>query len=127
MRRLIALVLVAVLGSSCVYYNTFYSARKYYNRATAGEPGPRVFSFRVAPQQGEVVTQNNQRDSLVEVRDTRERIALIFEDIDGTPPRTPWQQAELDRVLNAVGELSACLTRLSSSGLNSPFFTSSSS
>ena len=38
MRRLIALVLVAVLGSSCVYYNTFYSARKYYNRATAGEP-----------------------------------------------------------------------------------------
>ena len=37
-------------------------------------------------------------------------IALIFEDIDGTPPRTPWQQAELDRVLNAVGELSACLT-----------------
>jgi uncharacterized membrane protein len=47
-------------------------------RATAGEPGPRVFSFKVAPQQGEVVTQNNVRQSLVDVRDTRERI-LYFE------------------------------------------------
>ncbi len=47
-------------------------------RATASEPGPRVFSFRVAPQQGEVVTQNNARESLVEVRDTREKI-LYFE------------------------------------------------
>jgi len=47
-------------------------------RATASTPGPRVFTFKVAPQQGEVVTQNNQRDSLVDVRDTRERI-LYFE------------------------------------------------
>ena len=47
-------------------------------RATASEPGPRVFSFRVAPQQGEVVTQNNVRESLVDVRDTREKI-LYFE------------------------------------------------
>src|SRR5712692_5828731 len=37
-------------------------------------------------------------------------IALIFEDIDGTAPRTPWQQPELDRVLVAVGELSSALT-----------------
>ena len=37
-------------------------------------------------------------------------IALIFEDIDGTAPQTPWQQAELDRVLVAVGQLSAALT-----------------
>jgi aminoglycoside phosphotransferase (APT) family kinase protein len=37
-------------------------------------------------------------------------IALIFEDIDGTAPRTPWRQPELDRVLVAVGELSSALT-----------------
>jgi uncharacterized membrane protein len=37
-----------------------------------------VFTFKVAPQQGEVVTQNNQRDSLVDVRDVREKI-LYFE------------------------------------------------
>lgn len=47
-------------------------------RATASEPGPRVFRFHVAPQPGEVVTQNNVRESLVDVRDTRERI-LYFE------------------------------------------------
>ena len=47
-------------------------------RATASEPGPRVFSFHVAPQQGEVVTQNNVRESLVDVRDSREKI-LYFE------------------------------------------------
>jgi hypothetical protein len=37
-------------------------------------------------------------------------IALIFEDIEGTTPQTPWQQAELDRVLRAIEELSASLT-----------------
>jgi len=37
-------------------------------------------------------------------------IALIFEDIEGAAPRTPWRQAELDRVLRAVEELSASLT-----------------
>src|SRR6266566_5791887 len=34
----------------------------------------------------------------------------MFEDIDGTTPRTPWQAAELDRVLRAIEELSAGLT-----------------
>ena len=37
-------------------------------------------------------------------------IALIFEDIDGTAPQTPWQQPELDRVLVAVAALSSALT-----------------
>ena len=37
-------------------------------------------------------------------------IALIFEDIDGTAPQTPWRQPELNRVLVAVGELSSALT-----------------
>lgn len=37
-------------------------------------------------------------------------IALVFEDIEGTTPRTPWQQSELDRVVFAVGELTSVLT-----------------
>jgi len=37
-------------------------------------------------------------------------IALIFEDIDGATPRTPWQEPELDRVLVAIGELTSVLT-----------------
>jgi uncharacterized membrane protein len=47
-------------------------------RATAAEPGPRIFRFRVPPQPGEDVTQNNVREALIDVRDTREKI-LYFE------------------------------------------------
>lgn len=46
----------------------------------------------------------------LEAYDDSEWIALIFEDIEGTTPRTPWNQAELDRVLVSVGELSSALT-----------------
>jgi uncharacterized membrane protein len=41
---------------------------------TATEAGPRTFRFLIAPQEGEQVTQNNARDSLVEVTDRQERV-----------------------------------------------------
>jgi uncharacterized membrane protein len=47
-------------------------------RFTATEPGSRLFRFRIAPRPGELVTQNNQREALIDVRDTREKI-LYFE------------------------------------------------
>ena len=47
-------------------------------RFTAAEPGPRVFTFRVAPQPGELLPENNARDVLVDVRERREKI-LYFE------------------------------------------------
>ncbi len=47
-------------------------------RFTASEAGPRVFHLRISPQPGEVVTQNNQRDVQIDVRDRKERI-LYFE------------------------------------------------
>ncbi len=47
-------------------------------RAIASESGPRLFKFRVAPQDGETVTQNNTREVLINVRDARERI-LYYE------------------------------------------------
>jgi uncharacterized membrane protein len=47
-------------------------------RAEAGLPGARVFTFRVTPLPGEVVTQNNARQALVEVVDAREKV-LYFE------------------------------------------------
>jgi uncharacterized membrane protein len=37
-----------------------------------------LFKFRVAPQQGELVTQNNERQALINVRDEREKI-LYYE------------------------------------------------
>ncbi len=47
-------------------------------RFTASEAGPRLFHLRISPQPGEVVTQNNQRDVQIDVRDRKERI-LYFE------------------------------------------------
>jgi uncharacterized membrane protein len=47
-------------------------------RATAGDAGPRLFRFRVPPQAGELVTQNNTRETLIDVRDSKEKI-LYFE------------------------------------------------
>lgn len=38
------------------------------------------------------------------------RVALVLEDIDGRQPRVPWDRAELDRVLDAVGDLARVLT-----------------
>ncbi|MGE3269926.1 MAG: aminoglycoside phosphotransferase family protein [Chloroflexota bacterium] len=37
-------------------------------------------------------------------------VVLVFEDVDGRHPHTPWQPAELDRVLQALDALSASLT-----------------
>jgi uncharacterized membrane protein len=47
-------------------------------RFTVNEAGPRVLRFRVSPQQGELVTENNSREALVDVRDRKEKI-LYFE------------------------------------------------
>jgi uncharacterized membrane protein len=46
-------------------------------RLKATETGPRVFRFRVPPQDGEEVPQNNQRDVLAEVFDTRQKVLYI--------------------------------------------------
>jgi uncharacterized membrane protein len=47
-------------------------------RFTAAEAGPRVFTFRIAPRPGELVTQNNARDALIEVANRKEKI-LYYE------------------------------------------------
>ena len=47
-------------------------------RFTVDEAGPRVLRFRVPPQAGELVAENNQREALIDVRDRREKI-LYFE------------------------------------------------
>ncbi|MEO8680701.1 MAG: glutamine amidotransferase, partial [Vicinamibacterales bacterium] len=47
-------------------------------RFTVSEAGPRVLRFRVSPQAGELVTENNAREALIDVRDRKEKI-LYFE------------------------------------------------
>lgn len=43
-------------------------------RVMATDPGARILTFRIAPQPGEVIPQNNTRESMVTVVDRRERI-----------------------------------------------------
>lgn len=47
-------------------------------RFTVNEAGPRVLRFRVSPQEGELVTENNAREALIDVRDRKEKV-LYFE------------------------------------------------
>jgi len=47
-------------------------------RFTASDAGPRLFSFRIAPEADEMVTQNNVRNTLIVVEDKREKV-LYFE------------------------------------------------
>jgi uncharacterized membrane protein len=47
-------------------------------RFMANDAGARLFRFRIAPQEGEEVTQNNARDALLEVRDRVEKV-LYYE------------------------------------------------
>jgi len=47
-------------------------------RFTVTEAGPRVLRFRVSPQPGELVTENNAREALIDVRDRKEKV-LYFE------------------------------------------------
>ena len=47
-------------------------------RFMASDAGPRLFRFRVAPQAGEQVAENNARDALIQVNDRREKV-LYFE------------------------------------------------
>lgn len=47
-------------------------------RITVEEEGPRVLRFRVPALPGELVSENNQREALIDVRDRREKV-LYFE------------------------------------------------
>ena len=67
-----------IIGSEKVQLPSDGSPAQVRVRAIASEPGPRLFKFKVSPQEGELVTQNNVRESLVNVRDAREQI-LYFE------------------------------------------------
>jgi hypothetical protein len=54
-------------------------------RFKAADEGPRSFRFRIPVQNGEEVEPNNQRDTLIDVRQRREKILLV----DGEPRPEP--------------------------------------
>jgi len=67
-----------IVGSQDIKFPNDGSAATARVRFTVADAGPRVFRFRVAPQDGEIVTENNAREAMIDVRDRREKI-LYFE------------------------------------------------
>jgi uncharacterized membrane protein len=67
-----------IVGSQQVKLPDDGSAATARVRFTVADPGARVFRFRVAPQDGELVTENNAREAMIDVRDRREKI-LYFQ------------------------------------------------
>ena len=67
-----------IVGSHQVQLPADGSAATARVRFTVADAGARVFRFRVAPQDGELVTENNVREAMIDVRDRREKI-LYFQ------------------------------------------------
>jgi uncharacterized membrane protein len=67
-----------IVGSQQVRLPDDGSAATARVRFSVADAGPRVFRFRVAPQDGELVTENNAREAMIDVRDRREKI-LYFQ------------------------------------------------
>src|SRR5690606_39445190 len=67
-----------IVGSQTVQLPSDGSAATARVRFTAADAGPRVFRFKVAPQDGELVVENNTREAMIDVRDRREKI-LYFQ------------------------------------------------
>jgi uncharacterized membrane protein len=70
-------------------------------RFKASDAGPQVFTFRIPVQNGEQVTQNNERQALIDVFDNREKVLYL----EGEPrPEAKFikQATDLDNNLQVV-------------------------
>ena len=76
-------------------------------RFTANEAGARLFRFKVPPQAGEQVTQNNARDALIEVDDRAREGALLSKASRAPKPSSSRRAVEDDKNLQVVDRCSA--------------------
>jgi uncharacterized membrane protein len=70
-------------------------------RFTANEAGARLFRFTIPTQPGEQVTQNNMRETLIQVKDTREKV-LYYEGEPRPEAKFVRRAVEDDRNLQVV-------------------------
>ena len=89
-------------------------AETVHVRFKVSEVGPRLFRFRIPVQANEEVPQNNQRDALIDVYDTRERVLYL----EGEPRP---EAAFIDRATKLDDNLQVVrLQRTAEAGVNSP-------
>ncbi|HEY7292187.1 MAG TPA: glutamine amidotransferase [Vicinamibacterales bacterium] len=70
-------------------------------RFQANEAGARLFSFKIPTQSGEQVTQNNSQDTLIQVKDSREKV-LYYEGEPRPEAKFVRRAVEDDRNLQVV-------------------------
>jgi aminoglycoside phosphotransferase (APT) family kinase protein len=84
--------------------------RRYFVKAVGPEPNPDAPGLhRAEARITAALPAAAPVPRLVLSQDLAGWVVLVLEDVDGRPPREPWQPDELARVLAAAGELSALL------------------
>ena len=85
--------------------------RSVFVKAVGPEPNPDSPEFhRREAQVAAVLPSETPAPKFLFSHDDGAWVALVFEDVDGHEPELPWRRDELDRVLDAVTDLSVALT-----------------
>jgi uncharacterized membrane protein len=88
-------------------------------RVMAADAGPRVFKFKVTPRNGEVISQNNVREALVNVVDRPERI-LYYEGMPRAEFKFLRKAVEEDKNLQVVAMVRTAESKYFRFGVDDP-------
>jgi aminoglycoside phosphotransferase (APT) family kinase protein len=85
--------------------------RSFFVKAVGSEPNPDSPGFhRREASVAAALPPEAPAPRFLFCHDDGDWVALVFEDVDGHEPEMPWRRDELDRVLEALTDLSAALT-----------------
>ena len=85
--------------------------RRVFVKAVGSEPNPDSPGFhRSEARVAAALPPETPAPSFLFAHDDGDWVALLFEDVDGHEPELPWRRDELERVLEALTDLSQALT-----------------
>jgi Ser/Thr protein kinase RdoA (MazF antagonist) len=85
--------------------------RRAFVKAVGSEPNPDSPRFhRSEARVAAALPPETPAPKFLFAHDDGDWVALVFEDVDGHEPEMPWRRDELDRVLEALTDLSQALT-----------------
>ena len=85
--------------------------RTAFVKAVGSEPNPESPDFhRSEARVAVALPPETPAPKFLFAHDDGDWVALVFEDVDGHEPELPWRRDELERVLDALTDLSAALT-----------------
>lgn len=87
------------------------NGRSVFVKAVGSEPNPDSPGFhRIEAHVAAALPPETPAPKFLFGHDDGDWVALVFEDVDGHEPEMPWRGDELERVLDALTDLSAALT-----------------